>query len=334
MQFSLPCHGHNICLLNPLSWGHRDNSLKALNLANQSCPPSAWQCSTIHKHQDKGGNHLIRVDNFTASSILTRFSNFTLSSLRPHERRFKRQAICQWWDYENCSDEVVQRTVNKILWNKDSCSHSKGEHLEKWWLLRNRDVIHRGTALFWSMIHVPVSVLITVLKKKKKKKSMTFLFSLISLILRTLWEQVWPYINQRQANTHFIYGGKDITNNARLKNLYCLLCILTNSLESLKLKTVWFLNCVLLRHFCHHKFWNLRCVYMRNVQKVSRLFFVLALLLIVHTWNSSPLRSNLLWLQCTCCTILTTSQRPHGSPLVWAYQWPSSQPLFISSIVS
>ena len=27
-------------------------------------------------------------------------------------------------------------------------------------------------------------------------------------------------------------------------------------------------------------------------------FFVWALLLIVHTWNSSPLRSNLLWLQC------------------------------------
>ena len=29
-------------------------------------------------------------------------------------------------------------------------------------------------------------------------------------------------------------------------------------------------------------------------------FFVWALLLIVHTWNSSPLRGNLLQLQCTC----------------------------------
>ena len=56
-------------------------------------------------------------------------------------------------------------------------------------------------------------------------------------------------------------------------------------------------------------------------------FFVWALLLIVHTWNSSSLRSNLLWLQCTCCTIPTTSGRPHRSPLVWACQWPSSQPL-------
>ena len=48
--------------------------------------------------------------------------------------------------------------------------------------------------------------------------------------------------------------------------------------------------------------------------------------MIVRTWNSSPLRSNLLRLQYTCCTIPTTSGRPHGSPLVWACQWPSSQP--------
>ena len=56
-------------------------------------------------------------------------------------------------------------------------------------------------------------------------------------------------------------------------------------------------------------------------------FFVWTLLLIIHTWNSSPLRNNLLRLQCTCCTVPTTSGRPYGSPFVWAYQWPSSQPL-------
>ena len=55
-------------------------------------------------------------------------------------------------------------------------------------------------------------------------------------------------------------------------------------------------------------------------------FFVWTLLLIVQTWNSSPLPSNLR-LQCTCCTIPTTSGRPHGSPLVWVCHWPSSQPL-------
>ena len=49
--------------------------------------------------------------------------------------------------------------------------------------------------------------------------------------------------------------------------------------------------------------------------------------MIVYTWNSSPLRSNLLHLQCTCCTVPTTYGRPHGSSLVWACQWPSLQPL-------
>ena len=53
-------------------------------------------------------------------------------------------------------------------------------------------------------------------------------------------------------------------------------------------------------------------------------FFLWAFLLIVHIWNDSPLQSNLLRLQPTC-TIPTTSGRPHGSPLVWACQWPSSQ---------
>ena len=62
--------------------------------------------------------------------------------------------------------------------------------------------------------------------------------------------------------------------------------------------------------------------------KISFLtFFVWALLLIVHTWNSSPLRSKRLRLQCICCKVPTTSGKPHGSPLVWACQWLSSQPL-------
>ena len=68
------------------------------------------------------------------------------------------------------------------------------------------------------------------------------------------------------------------------------------------------------------------CAYIYEDHSISfQTFFVWALLLIVHTWNSSPLRSNLLQLQCTC-TVPTASGWPHGSPLVWACQWPSSQP--------
>ena len=68
--------------------------------------------------------------------------------------------------------------------------------------------------------------------------------------------------------------------------------------------------------------------YIYEVHTISfQTFFVWAFLLIVHTWNSSPFRSNLPRLQCICCTVPTTSGRPHGSPLVWACQWPSSQPL-------
>ena len=40
-------------------------------------------------------------------------------------------------------------------------------------------------------------------------------------------------------------------------------------------------------------------------------FFVWALLLIVHSWNSISLRCNLLRLQCNCCAVPTTYGRPH-----------------------
>ena len=54
--------------------------------------------------------------------------------------------------------------------------------------------------------------------------------------------------------------------------------------------------------------------------KFPDFFFVWALLLIIYTWNSSPLRSNLLRMQCTSCTVPTTSWKPHRSPLVGASQ--------------
>ena len=46
-------------------------------------------------------------------------------------------------------------------------------------------------------------------------------------------------------------------------------------------------------------------------------FFVWALLLIVHTWNTCPFRNNFFRLLCTCCTILTSSERPHEIYQLW-----------------
>ena len=71
---------------------------------------------------------------------------------------------------------------------------------------------------------------------------------------------------------------------------------------------------------------NLTLIILYELHTISfQNFFVWALLLIVHTWNSCPLRSNLHQLQCTSCIVPTTSGRPHRNPLVWACQWPSSQ---------
>ena len=40
----------------------------------------------------------------------------------------KKQTWCQWQGSENCSDEVAQRTVNRILYGKNACSLSKMKH--------------------------------------------------------------------------------------------------------------------------------------------------------------------------------------------------------------
>ena len=50
-------------------------------------------------------------------------------------------------------------------------------------------------------------------------------------------------------------------------------------------------------------------IYVRGSLNKFPDFFVWALLLIVHTWNSSHLRSNRLRLQSTCCTVPKTSGR-------------------------
>ena len=57
-------------------------------------------------------------------------------------------------------------------------------------------------------------------------------------------------------------------------------------------------------------------IYIRgSFNKFPDIFFM-GTFLRVHTWNSSPLRSKLLRLQCTCCIVPITSGRPHGSPPV------------------
>ena len=94
-----------------------------------------------------------------------------------------------------------------------------------------------------------------------------------------------------------------------------------NKMNSRKKKWSFWYNIFLRRYFV----FEIHYILVRGSLNKFPDFFVWALLLIVHTWNSSPLRSNLLRLKCTCCTVPTTSGRPHGSPLVWACQWPSSQ---------
>ena len=56
----------------------------------------------------------------------------------PLERGFQRQILCKWWR-ENCSDEVVQRTVKRILRGRSPSSRrwnisteGNGDYVEKW----------------------------------------------------------------------------------------------------------------------------------------------------------------------------------------------------------
>ena len=75
-------------------------------------------------------------------------------------------------------------------------------------------------------------------------------------------------------------------------------------------------------------------VYTRIIKYVSRIFFVWTLLLIIHTWNSYPLRSNLLQLQCTCSTVPTTSERPQSKSSCVSVSMTFVIASFIFSIVS
>ena len=56
-------------------------------------------------------------------------------------------------------------------------------------------------------------------------------------------------------------------------------------------------------------------------------FFRMGTYMIVHTWNSSALRSNPPPAAIHLLYHSNSFWKAHGSPLVWANQWPSSQPL-------
>ena len=74
--------------------------------------------------------------------------------------------------------------------------------------------------------------------------------------------------------------------------------------------TGYFLSANRWRHW-RGSYFTVEMKLMYEDHKISfQTFFVWALLLIVHTWNSSPLWSNILRLQCACCTVPTTSGRP------------------------
>ena len=97
------------------------------------------------------------------SSLCNRLSAFRLSSLWTQERGFKKQMLRQWRASENCNDEVAERTVKRILWDMDTCSHSEVKlcYWEKRWLCWEVGIWPTEIQL-----HVPVLVIIPVLKEK------------------------------------------------------------------------------------------------------------------------------------------------------------------------
>ena len=77
------------------------------------------------------------------------------------------QTLYQWQRSENGSDEVAQKNGQQNFTRLGyMLSFECGTLLLKWWLLKSRDVIYRGTASLWCTIHVPVLVIIPILKKK------------------------------------------------------------------------------------------------------------------------------------------------------------------------
>ena len=141
----------------------RDNCLKALSLVSMENAVKLsthlfWYLCMVENCHAGGGHYR-----------LARCNAIRLFSFRPHERGFKKQTLCQWRGSKNCSDDVAQRIVIQNFTRQGYMLSFEGGTLilrETLTMFRSRDVIRRGAALFWSMIHVPVSLIIPVQKKK------------------------------------------------------------------------------------------------------------------------------------------------------------------------
>ena len=103
---------------------------------------------------------------------------FRLSSLRPPERGFKRQTLCQWQRSEMVEMKWLKEQSKKFRMQGYMFSFEGGTLLSRKTetMLRRRDVIQRWPASFWCMIHVPMLEIIPLLKVK------ALLFDLTSCI--------------------------------------------------------------------------------------------------------------------------------------------------------
>ena len=94
-------------------------------------------------------------------------------SLLPYERGLKRQALCQWWESENCSGS---KNSQQNFTKQGYMLSFKGGTLllrEMVTMLRSRNVIHRGPVSFWCMIHILGNYSFT------KEKGITFWLTFI-----------------------------------------------------------------------------------------------------------------------------------------------------------
>ena len=112
LQFSHPCHWHEVCQLNPLSSGRRDNSLKTLNLLSMEdvvnmSRRTGWLsplfcCLCVVKHcHDEGGHYRLEIFTLLHRTVYS-------AAAADWDMRLKRKKIklCIW------TIEWMWRTVN------------------------------------------------------------------------------------------------------------------------------------------------------------------------------------------------------------------------------